>query len=320
MEHRSPAKVPTMRPHALPLVVWLAAASASCAATAYPAEPTPAVTHADPIPIAEPTPEPAPTPPPAPPLARKRARDTDGDRSFIARLLWGPADPPKKGARSLHAIPVLDERPWWDAELSDAEQAREAGGFRVEQGWYVGGLYAASSHSEDDLDGQKFLSGVDTIVLPEIDVGDGPGGVFGYRFEQAAFEFSYYETKHDSEWTGTDFDTKFQAFGIDFKHYYLIDQRLQPFLMLGILFPKLTIENGSSQGALIDDGELEDDLAIRFGGGLSLFLTSRIQVGGHVVYRFLQQYDEAEGVAPKGPIPDVDGGGFTAAVSLTYTF
>ncbi len=245
--------------------------------------------------------------------------DADDDHSWLEWILYGPTHEPERD--SLPGWDAnRDDESWWIERPTAAERARLAGIFRAKQGWYLGALYGFTQHNDTDLDGQKVLSGADTIVLPDIDVGSGPGVVFGYRFETMAFEFRYLRTEHDATWLGNDFNVTYESFGVDFKQFYFREQRLQPFVVLGFSAPTLEIENGSFSGAATADGKLEDDFTLEVGAGLGFYLTPRLFVGGQGVYRFLESYDEAEGVASQGPSENVDAGGFLGSISLTYTF
>lgn len=258
------------------------------------------------------------TPPPPPPPAG--AAKSDGERPLLDRILYGPTDEPVQVRSDRRRDAQRENKPWWETAPPSPERVVEKGEFRAETGWYLGVLGATVMHSDRDLDGQQFLSGADTIVLPDVDAGSGPGAVLGYRFPSMAFEVAYLRTTHDGEWLGTPFDVEYDAVSIDFKQFFALRSRLQPYVTAGFATSRLHIENGASNGTVIDDATLSDEISLKLGGGFAIYLTRRIALSGHVVYRLLEVYNEGEGVAPKRPVAEVDNGSFSGVVSLTFTF
>jgi hypothetical protein len=214
-----------------------------------------------------------------------------------------------------------DEGPYWEKKPR-WEEAEERTGFRAKDGWFLAPAFAWSQHSDEDLDGQKFLAGpFDTIVLPNVDDGDGYGISAGYRRGWGSLALNLVQTEHDGVWLGTPFDVTFESISLDFTHYFLRTTRLQPFLTLGVAMTKLDIDGGSmAVGPTVADARLEDDFSGNLGGGLAVYLTRRLAILGTAVYRVGHSYHEATGVAPKVPNPPVDDGGVTATVALSFTF
>jgi hypothetical protein len=246
--------------------------------------------------------------------------EQEEERSLFEVILFGPTDDTSSMYGARRADPLKDHRPWWETVPSESERARRAGQFRAETGWFVHPTFSYTQHATTDLDGQKFLAGPDTIVLPELDPGVGLGFALGYRYSEGAFTVNYVRTKNDGTWLGGPFDATFESISLDFTQYYLRSSHVQPFLTLGVATTSLDIENGAFMGANTADAELEDDLVINFGGGIAFYLSPRLALNFGAVYRFLHEYTEATGVAPKGPTSPIDGAGVTATVGISYTF
>ena len=148
----------------------------------------------------------APSTVPVPAAAPTRGAQQEEDRSLIESILFGKKDDRRQRSIRRPSDDTLNRRrPYWEQPAPSRSRETGALGFEAKTGWYVSGLWAFTQHSDSDFDGQQFLSGADTIALPEIDPGSGGGAALGYRFENSAFEVSYVQTGHESEWLGTPF-------------------------------------------------------------------------------------------------------------------
>ena len=117
-------------------------------------------------------------------------------------------------------------------------------------GGYAGGTFVPAF----TLDGETFdgftvyqeIDGDEIAILPKLDKQRMFRGVIGHRYERAALEFSYERTNHNGvfaeEGTGK---ATFQQFNVDTRVFFLTHRRVQPYILAGGGFSRLTIKDGS---------------------------------------------------------------------------
>jgi opacity protein-like surface antigen len=118
----------------------------------------------------------------------------------------------------------------------------------------IGGYAGGSFVPVFTLDGQSFdgftyyqeVDGDEIALLPKLDRQKMFKGILGYRYEKAAFEFSYERTSHNGTF-GEDGTGKatFQQLNADVRFFFLSHARVQPYVLAGAGFPWLTIKDGS---------------------------------------------------------------------------
>lgn len=196
----------------------------------------------------------------------------------------------------------------------------EVGDWALE-GFYVGGSFLVQG-IEGDFDGDDALfesGGNDVILVPEIDPGLGFALVAGWRTPKVAFEMSFRQTWHDTEFGGVESgDAVLYALDLDVKPYFFTEEPVQPFLLVGMSMPILVLEDALSEdgGVTFDEDATLTGLGFNFGGGFSLFATEQFAVHMTGGYRFAWYFD-AEGDEIDD---DLDGQGFFASVGVTFTF
>jgi opacity protein-like surface antigen len=219
-------------------------------------------------------------------------------------------------------------RLWEDADPIAARYAKAvpaSAGFRAKEGYFVGGMAAAATMEDDDLDGTTALvspSGNEAAVAPDLGGGYGWGISIGYRGETDSLQYTYNVTEHDSESTLTSGDDLLKCYSLDFKHHFNVDGRFQPFLMLGVTVPRLTVEDGSiDTGTLTSNGNAKfQGLGLNAGGGAALYVSSRIALFGEAFYRWAY-FNEVDTKNEDGNIRgDIDASGFGARAGVLVTF
>ena len=137
-----------------------------------------------------------------------------------------------------------------------AAWSQEQQGF-AKIGGYAGGSFVPAF----TLDGETFdgftvyreIDGDEIALLPKLDKQKMFRGVIGHRYERAALEFSYERTSHNGVFgdvlTG---DATFQQFNVDTRVFFLTHGRVQPYILAGGGFSRLTIKEGSF---LLDEPE-----------------------------------------------------------------
>ena len=135
-----------------------------------------------------------------------------------------------------------------------AALSQEQQGF-AKVGGYAGGSFApAFTLDGDTFDGftlYKEIDGDEVALLPKLDKQKMFRAILGYRYDRAAFEFSYERTSHNGVFAevGTG-EATFQQFNIDTRFFFLTRGRIQPYILAGAGFPWLSIKDGSF---LLDD-------------------------------------------------------------------
>jgi hypothetical protein len=146
-----------------------------------------------------------------------------------------------------------------------------------------------------DFDGETTLSGPDTIFLSDTDDGLGYELVAGYLDDGTAFELSYTRVEYEGEFGPFPGDVEYRAFGVRGLHYWRANSPVQPLAFLGLLFPLVDIDDGSSDGVAVGTGKLRSGFGLEAGGGVGCWLTRRLllDLRGYFVY---QEFTRAEGV------------------------
>src|SRR5688572_839350 len=124
-------------------------------------------------------------------------------------------------------------------------------------GGYVGGSFVPAF----TLDGETFdgftvyqeIDGDEIALLPKLDKQKMFRGVIGHRYERAALELSYERTGLNGVFgeLGTGKAT-FQQVNVDTRIFFLARKRVQPYILAGGGFSRLSIKDGSF---LLDDPE-----------------------------------------------------------------
>jgi opacity protein-like surface antigen len=118
----------------------------------------------------------------------------------------------------------------------------------------VGGYAGGSFVPTFTLDGETFdgftyyqeIDGDEIALLPKLDKQKMFRGILGYRGEKAALEFSYERTHHNGVFGEVGIGkATFQQVNVDGRFFFLTHARVQPYVMVGIGFPWLTIKDSS---------------------------------------------------------------------------
>lgn len=194
----------------------------------------------------------------------------------------------------------------------------------AKEGFYLGAGIPYNTIG-GDFKGDTFLVGPsDIIIQPEIDGGFGFGIVAGYGFNnELSLELSYLVSSHDAEFIGESVDVKYSVFNIDLKYSFLTSQATQPYLLVGVGFPKLVVEDGSETRSFlpfrVGDAEYTG-VGWNLGVGVDHYVTPNVSIGAGATYRIVK-YDEAEGVVGSGEIGDsLKGNGFGLMLGAAYHF
>lgn len=191
-------------------------------------------------------------------------------------------------------------------------------GYRTEffaaDGIYLGARGHWSSLG-DDFDGDTTLVGpADTIEIP--DAGDGTGYelALGWLSRGWAMELSYSRITYDGTIASSDADVDYEAITWNFLRYLRCNEPLQPYFVIGFVFPWAELEDAS----LGQDAELDNGFGVDGGLGLAWWFGANLALDVRALYTY-QFFEEAEGAFSSGTIDDpVYGSSFGLSVGLTW--
>lgn len=185
-------------------------------------------------------------------------------------------------------------------------------------------VYGVRHAMGGDFDGSTALVGpLDLIVLPDYDAGLGLGASIGIKSSGGSLDMYLEATEHDGDFGGLDIGGKLVNFGFRGRfvpgRFDSPSQRWQPYFLVGLAFNLLTIEDGSTDGVQVGDGELTG-FSLEAGGGGLVNLAEHLALRLDVGYRWTR-FDSAEGVAGSGTLDDsVAADGLFLALGAVFTF
>lgn len=138
---------------------------------------------------------------------------------------------------------------------------------------------------------QSMTGNNEVMILPKLEPKSTIRAIGGYRLTGGSFEVSYERTNHEGTFLGQIGQATFQALNFDERIYALTRRRLQPYGLLGLSVPRLTVKDGAAVG----DGSFRG-FGLNSEAGATVFPVPR--VGVSVGYRYrLTWFDSAEGVS-----------------------
>jgi hypothetical protein len=176
-------------------------------------------------------------------------------------------------------------------------RAQETPGF-AKNGVYVG-AFAVPDFAFDGVtfDGSSYyqeIGGNEILILPRLEAKSTIRGTVGFRLTRGSFEVGYERTRHDATFMDIHGEATFQTLNFDERIYVLTRGRVQPYGLLGLSVPWLTVKDGSVLDNRVGDGTFRG-LGANTEAGVTVFPTAR--VGLTVGYRYRAMwFDRARGV------------------------
>jgi len=176
-----------------------------------------------------------------------------------------------------------------------------------------------------DFNGDLYLSVPETgeiIMVPDNESALGFGGAIGYtkigrNSLGYAVEIGFQHSSHDYTYVGLTGKSSLNILNFDIKGIFSYTP-VEPYLLVGIGIPWLSIENGSDFGTANPVDAKYSGVGINLGAGLDLFLIPNLSFGGRVVYRYIS-YSQVKGSGEKIKIEDgVGGSGVQICGNLTF--
>jgi hypothetical protein len=183
------------------------------------------------------------------------------------------------------------------ATMSTPARAQESGGF-AKEGGYVGitGLlnFTFDGVTFDGATGYREEDGDEIMILPRLNARNLIRATLGHRWQKAALEVSYDQTRH----TGTFFDetgeATFRSVNVDGRFYMATRSPVQPHVLVGGAVPWLTITDGSFLDARVGDARFRG-WGVNTEAGVTVYPHPRVGVSVGYAYR-LMWFDRATGV------------------------
>lgn len=130
--------------------------------------------------------------------------------------------------------------------------AQETSGFE-KNGIYVGASEVPDFNLDDvTFNGSTYYQSMtgnnEVMILPKLEPKSTIRAIGGYRLTGGSFEVSYERTNHEGTFLGQIGQATFQALNFDERIYALTRRRLQPYGLLGLSLPRLTVKDGAAVG------------------------------------------------------------------------
>lgn len=177
---------------------------------------------------------------------------------------------------------------FWILALTLASVGTAAGedGVPAEKGFFFS-LSGQSLNLRGDLDGQLVLWHFEkAFSVPRLESSLGLGFGFGYRSESGLWEFAYTHSSPKMVLGGTPGLAGYTSLEINGWAIPWKNIPVQPYFLLGLCIPWLTVPDGARMGGSIYDATYTG-AGVNVGGGLLLNLGKRLFLSGGIKYRYL---------------------------------
>jgi opacity protein-like surface antigen len=182
--------------------------------------------------------------------------------------------------------------------LPAAAWSQEQSGFAK-----TGAFVAVSGVPDFTLDGLTFdglsyykkIDGDEILILPRLNAKTAVRGAVGFRSTRGSFEVGYEQTKHDGTFMDGTGEATFHSLNFDERIFFLTSQRIQPYGLIGLSIPWLTVKDGSFLDPDVADASFRG-WGVNTEAGVTVFVHPR--VGVNVGYRYRSMwFDSASGVS-----------------------
>jgi Outer membrane protein beta-barrel domain len=167
-----------------------------------------------------------------------------------------------------------------------------------------GGVYVGAAGVPDfTLDGLTFdgstyyqkVGGEEILILPRLEPKSTVRGLLGFRSRRGAFEASYEQTTHVGTFLDFTGEATFHSLNFDERIFVLTHTRIQPYGLVGLSLPWLTVKDGSFLEPDVADGSFRG-FGLNTEAGVTVFAHPRVGVSAGYRYRTMW-FDSASGVS-----------------------
>ena len=145
----------------------------------------------------------------------------------------------------------------------------------------------ATMYQRDDAD--EFL------ILPRLKAKTQVRALFGIRATRGAFEIGYEQTKHVGTFMDLAGEATFHSLNFDERIYFLTRGHIQPYGLIGLSAPWLTVKDGSFFDLDVADATFRG-FGVNTELGVSVFVHPRVGINAGYRYRAIW-FDKASGVS-----------------------
>jgi hypothetical protein len=182
--------------------------------------------------------------------------------------------------------------------LAPAAWSQEQSAF-AKNGAYVG----VSGVPDFTLDGVTFdglsyyqkIGGEEILILPRLQPKTTVRGIFGVRSTRGAFEVGYEQTKHAGTFMDRGGEATFHSLSFDERIFFLTRGRIQPYGLVGLSAPWLTVTDGSFLDTQVADARFRG-FGLNTEAGVTVFPHPRVGISTGYRYRSMW-FDHASGVS-----------------------
>lgn len=185
------------------------------------------------------------------------------------------------------------------------------------------------------------LPAYEVFLLPSLQQNFGYGFLFGHREQDYAVELSYWCSNHTAVFGPATLNfpqnpsigisqyqdsATYQSINVDFKRYFFTEQNLQPFLILGVGFPWITLNNADEDAFGDINSVTLAGLACDMGLGVEYYFDQHFAIQLSAIQRWAS-FDEFKGITGQynyisqyTPTSSNDGSGLMFSVGTSIGF
>jgi opacity protein-like surface antigen len=133
------------------------------------------------------------------------------------------------------------------------------------------------------------------LILPRLQARTSVRALVGFRASRGSFEIGYEQTKHVGTFLGLSGEATFHSLNFDERIFFLTRGRIQPYGLIGLSAPWLTVKDGSFLDPDVADGSFRG-FGVNSELGVAVFVHPRVGINAGYRYRAIW-FDKASGVS-----------------------
>ncbi len=147
----------------------------------------------------------------------------------------------------------------------------------------------------DGLSAYKQIDGDEFMILPRLQPKNTVRAIFGVRSRIGAFEFGYEQTDHEGTFMDLSGEATFHALNFDERIFFLTRGRIQPYGLVGMSVPWLTVKDGSFLDEQVGDASFRG-WGLNTEAGVTVFVHPRVGISAGYRHRAMW-FTTAHGVS-----------------------
>jgi hypothetical protein len=184
--------------------------------------------------------------------------------------------------------------------LATPASSQERGSSSFAKEGVYGGVSGLFDFALDGLtfDGSSYYqkeNGEEILILPRLERKNMMRAIVGMRSARGSFEISYDQSTHVGTFLDAPGEATFHSINGDERIFFLIRQRIQPYMLIGGSVPWLTIKDGSFLDPDVGNATFRG-FGVNAEAGVTVYVHPRFGVGTGYRYRTMW-FDHASGVS-----------------------